>query len=43
MVLVAPFGLWDDSDPVADPFGTTLSVQRADAHRRHCGISGVLR
>ncbi|WP_323673382.1 alpha/beta hydrolase [Candidatus Poriferisodalis multihospitum] len=29
MVLVAPFGLWDDSDPVADPFGTTLSVQRA--------------
>ncbi|WP_419840889.1 alpha/beta fold hydrolase [Candidatus Poriferisodalis sp.] len=29
MVLVAPFGLWEDSDPVADPFGTTLSVQRA--------------
>ncbi len=29
MVLVAPFGLWDDSEPVADPFGTTLSVQRA--------------
>ena len=29
MVLVAPFGLWYDSDPVADPFGTTLSVQRA--------------
>ena len=28
MVLVAPFGLWDDNDPVADPFGTTLSVQR---------------
>ncbi len=29
MVLIAPFGLWDDDDPVADPFGTTLSVQRA--------------
>ncbi len=29
MVLCAPFGLWDDDDPVADPFGTTLSVQRA--------------
>jgi pimeloyl-ACP methyl ester carboxylesterase len=28
LVLVAPFGLWDDDDPVADPFGTTLSVQR---------------
>ena len=29
MVLISPFGLWDDDDPVADPFGTTLSVQRA--------------
>ena len=28
MVLIAPFGLWDDEDPVADPFATTLSVQR---------------
>lgn len=29
MVLVAPFGLWDDADPIADAFGTTLSVQRS--------------
>jgi pimeloyl-ACP methyl ester carboxylesterase len=29
LVLVAPLGLWDPADPVADPFGTTLSVQRA--------------
>lgn len=28
LVLVAPFGLWDDDDPVADPFGTTLTSQR---------------
>jgi pimeloyl-ACP methyl ester carboxylesterase len=28
MVLIAPFGLWDDSDPVADPFATTLTAQR---------------
>lgn len=29
LVLVAPFGLYDDADPVADPFATTLSQQRA--------------
>lgn len=29
MVLVAPFGLWDEADPIADAFGTTLSVQRS--------------
>jgi len=29
LVLVAPLGLWDDDDPVADPFGATLSEQRA--------------
>ncbi len=29
LVLVAPLGLWDDADPVADPFGTTLGEQRA--------------
>ncbi len=28
MVLIAPFGLWDPQDPVADPFATTLSNQR---------------
>jgi abhydrolase domain-containing protein 6 len=28
LVLVAPFGLWDDAQPVADPFGVTLGVQR---------------
>ena len=28
MVLVAPLGLWVDDDPVADPFGTTLTRQR---------------
>ena len=29
LVLVAPLGLWDDDTPVADPFGTTLTSQRA--------------
>src|SRR5690606_31650938 len=29
LVLIAPLGLWDDEDPVADPFGHTLSEQRA--------------
>ena len=28
LVLVAPFGLWDDDDPITDPFATTLSAQR---------------
>ncbi len=28
LVLIAPFGLWDDDDPVNDPFATTLSAQR---------------
>lgn len=28
LVLLAPFGLWADDDPVADPFATTLTVQR---------------
>lgn len=28
LVLIAPFGLWDPEDPVADPFATTLSAQR---------------
>ena len=28
LVLVGPLGLWDDGDPVADPFATTLSAQR---------------
>ena len=28
LVLVAPFGLYDDADPVADPFATTLGQQR---------------
>lgn len=28
LVLVSPLGLWDDGDPVADPFGTTLTRQR---------------
>lgn len=28
LVLVAPFGLWDDDEPIADPFGTTLTAQR---------------
>lgn len=29
LVLVSPLGLWVDADPVADPFGTTLTGQRA--------------
>ena len=29
LVLVSPLGLWVDDDPVADPFGTTLTGQRA--------------
>ncbi|MBM3828746.1 MAG: alpha/beta fold hydrolase [Actinobacteria bacterium] len=29
LVLVAPLGLWSDDRPVADPFSTTLSGQRA--------------
>jgi len=29
LVLIAPLGLWDSDVPVADPFGTTLSSQRA--------------
>jgi pimeloyl-ACP methyl ester carboxylesterase len=28
LVLVSPLGLWVDVDPVADPFGTTLTGQR---------------
>ncbi len=28
LILVAPLGLWDDDDPVTDPYATTLSVQR---------------
>jgi pimeloyl-ACP methyl ester carboxylesterase len=28
LVLVAPFGLWDPSEPVTDPFATTLRSQR---------------
>ena len=28
LVLVSPLGLWVDDDPVADPFGTTLTRQR---------------
>ena len=28
LVLVGPLGLWDDADPVNDPFATTLSAQR---------------
>jgi pimeloyl-ACP methyl ester carboxylesterase len=28
LVLVAPLGLWDDDDPVHDPFAATLTVQR---------------
>jgi pimeloyl-ACP methyl ester carboxylesterase len=29
LVLVSPLGLWVDDDPVTDPFGTTLTGQRA--------------
>ena len=29
LVLLAPMGLWSAEDPVTDPFGTTLSEQRA--------------
>lgn len=28
LILLAPFGLWSDDDPVGDPFATTLTVQR---------------
>lgn len=28
LMLIAPFGLWDDDDPVNDPFATTLTAQR---------------
>lgn len=28
LTLIAPFGLWDDDDPVADGFGATLGDQR---------------
>jgi pimeloyl-ACP methyl ester carboxylesterase len=28
LILLAPMGLWDDADPVADPFATTISQQR---------------
>jgi pimeloyl-ACP methyl ester carboxylesterase len=28
MVLIAPFGLWDADEPIADPFATTLTAQR---------------
>jgi pimeloyl-ACP methyl ester carboxylesterase len=28
LILVGPLGLWDDGDPIADPFATTLSAQR---------------
>lgn len=28
IVAIAPLGLWDDADPVADPFGATLTQQR---------------
>ena len=29
LVLIGPLGLWDDDDPVTDPFSTTLGNQRA--------------
>lgn len=29
LVLIGPLGLWDDDDPVTDPFATTLGNQRA--------------
>jgi pimeloyl-ACP methyl ester carboxylesterase len=29
LVVIAPLGLWDPEDPLADPFATTLSAQRA--------------
>jgi len=28
LILLAPLGLWDDGEPVADPYATTLSAQR---------------
>lgn len=28
LVLIAPLGLWDPADPIADPFGTTMGQQR---------------
>ena len=28
LILLAPLGLWDDTEPVADPYATTLSAQR---------------
>ncbi len=28
LIVLAPLGLWDDADPVADPYATTLSAQR---------------
>ncbi len=28
LYLVAPLGLWDDAEPIADPYATTLSAQR---------------
>ncbi len=28
IVAVAPLGLWDEADPIADPFAVTLSAQR---------------
>lgn len=28
LYLVAPLGLWDDDDPITDPYATTLSAQR---------------
>lgn len=28
LVLVSPLGLWDETDPIADPYATTLSAQR---------------
>ncbi len=28
LYLIAPLGLWDDDEPIADPYATTLSAQR---------------
>ncbi len=28
LILLAPLGLWDDTEPITDPYATTLSAQR---------------
>ena len=43
LVLVSPLGLWVDDDPVADPFGTTLTRAARAAHRRPRPYGTVLR